>query len=266
MDLSVVIPVYNAEKTIIESLESVINELKNTNYEWEIILINDGSTDSSSDIINQYLSNSFYKDKIIFVSQTNSGVSAARNVGIQLAKGDYIAFNDSDDKWLSGKVELQMEYIRKKTNIDVIAGVYGDDNPYKIKKRRYETRIKIQDQIFKNYFSPPTILCKSSIFKTIGLFPSDLRYMEDAFLFNKASFFCNCVLLDVKLASCVVNKGRWGDVGLSSNVWEMGKSELKNISFAYKNNYISVFIYILAYTFSIFKMCRRIMFFLLRKL
>lgn len=90
--VSVIIPVYNVEKYLRECLDSVINQ---TLYNIEIICINDGSTDSSSDILREYAD----KDRrIIIINQRNQGLSATRNKGISLAKGKYIYFLDSDDK------------------------------------------------------------------------------------------------------------------------------------------------------------------------
>lgn len=89
--ISVIIPVYNVEQYLRECLESVINQ---TLSELEIICINDGSTDSSLDILREYEQKD---NRIIVINQENEGVAATRNVGISLAKGEYISFIDSDD-------------------------------------------------------------------------------------------------------------------------------------------------------------------------
>lgn len=90
--ISIIIPVYNTERFLKKCLDSVINQsLK----EIEIILINDGSTDNSYLICEEYAR--LYNDKIKYIYQTNKGCSATRNLGITLAKGKYIAFVDSDD-------------------------------------------------------------------------------------------------------------------------------------------------------------------------
>ena len=89
--VSVIIPVYNVEKYLRECLDSVVNQ---TLKDIEIICINDGSPDNSLAILEEYAK----KDsRIIVISQENSGVSTARNVGIDLAKGDYLYFIDADD-------------------------------------------------------------------------------------------------------------------------------------------------------------------------
>ncbi len=89
--ISVIIPVYNAQKYLHRCLDSVLNQ---TLTDWEIIAVNDGSPDKSIDILNEY---SIRNKKIKIISQKNSGVSIARNNALEKATGDYIFFLDSDD-------------------------------------------------------------------------------------------------------------------------------------------------------------------------
>ena len=90
MKFSVIVPIYNSEKYLKKCLDSLVNQ---TFKNIEIILVNDGSTDNSEDIIKQYL-----KDKrIIYLKKENGGQASARNLGLSKAKGDYISFIDSDD-------------------------------------------------------------------------------------------------------------------------------------------------------------------------
>ena len=89
--ISVIIPVYNVENYLEESLDSIINQ---TFTDLEIICVNDGSTDNSPSILNNYAN----KDsRINIINQENKGLSAARNSGLDVATGDYIYFFDSDD-------------------------------------------------------------------------------------------------------------------------------------------------------------------------
>lgn len=89
--ISVIIPVYNAEKYLAETLDSVLNQ---TFTDFEVIAVNDGSTDNSLNILNEYGN----KDsRIKIFSNSNSGVSTARNTGIEKASGEYICFIDADD-------------------------------------------------------------------------------------------------------------------------------------------------------------------------
>ncbi|QAA83233.1 glycosyltransferase family 2 protein [Aequorivita sp. H23M31] len=107
--VSIVTPVYNSEKFLEAALTSVQNQ---TYSNWELILIDDGSTDSSESIAREfYLEDS----RIIFEKlPLNKGAAIARNRAIDLAKGDFIAFLDSDDFWAPDKLEIQLGFMQKK--------------------------------------------------------------------------------------------------------------------------------------------------------
>ena len=93
MKVSVIIPVYNVEKYLCKCLDSVVNQ---TLRDIEIICVDDGSTDSSWEILKEYAQRD---DRIKLIHKENGGLSSARNVAMQVAKGDYIGFIDSDD-WI----------------------------------------------------------------------------------------------------------------------------------------------------------------------
>jgi len=113
--VSVIVPVYNVEAYLEECLNSIVTQ---TFEDIEIILVDDGSTDLSSNIMKKYAQ----KDsRIILYSQSNQGVSAARNSGISLASGEYILFVDSDDSILENSVETIYNQATE-TNADVVIG------------------------------------------------------------------------------------------------------------------------------------------------
>ena len=95
MNISVIIPVYNKKDTIIECLSSVLNQ---TIGAFEVIIVNDGSTDNSNALIEEIISN-YPTNNIIHIEQVNGGVSAARNKGIEVAQGSHLCFLDADDIW-----------------------------------------------------------------------------------------------------------------------------------------------------------------------
>jgi glycosyltransferase involved in cell wall biosynthesis len=103
--ISVIIPVYNGEKTIQETIESVLNQ---TYTDFELIIINDGSQDSTLEIIS-----SFKDSRIKVFSYANAGVSASRNRGISHARGEYISFIDADDLWTPDKLEAQLKALQE---------------------------------------------------------------------------------------------------------------------------------------------------------
>ena len=103
--ISVIIPVYNSEKTIQETLKSVLNQ---TFSDFEVIVINDGSQDSTLDIIS-----SIQDSRIKVFSYPNAGISASRNRGISQASGEFIAFLDHDDLWTPDKLESQLRALQE---------------------------------------------------------------------------------------------------------------------------------------------------------
>ncbi|HDX9639351.1 TPA: glycosyltransferase family 2 protein [Bacillus mobilis] len=106
--VSVIVPLYNAEKYIEETMESILNQ---TYKNIEIVIVDDGSKDQSSSIVKNFKKK--YPEQIKYISQENQGVSVARNTGIENANGEYISFLDSDDLWHSTKIEKQIESMHK---------------------------------------------------------------------------------------------------------------------------------------------------------
>lgn len=130
--VSVITPVYNAEKFIKKSLEAVLLQ---TYKKIEIILVDDCSKDSSAEIIKEYCSS--HSGIVYYLQEKNMGAGAARNKALELAKGRYVAFLDSDDIWRPEKIEKQIE-LMKKTNalMSYTAIEMIDENGKLIKTKR----------------------------------------------------------------------------------------------------------------------------------
>ena len=111
--VSIIIPTYNQENYIAETLECVI---KQTYKDWECIIVDDGSTDNTCNIVKKYLN-----EKIKYIKQKQSGVCEARNNGIRNTSGEYILFLDSDDKISDNFLEEAVKCISEDENIKVIA-------------------------------------------------------------------------------------------------------------------------------------------------
>jgi teichuronic acid biosynthesis glycosyltransferase TuaG len=121
--ISIIMPAYNAERHIAESIRSVLDQ---TYSRWELIIVNDGSTDSTADVVREFLD---LDSRIKYFYQENKKLSAARNTGITFASGDFIALLDSDDLWMREKLELQVKTLEE-TNADVVfsSGFMFDEN------------------------------------------------------------------------------------------------------------------------------------------
>ena len=173
--VSAIIPTYNRANTICRAIDSILNQsYKNI----EIIIIDDGSTDDTLKLLKKYGS------RIRVVNQCHKGANAARNRGIKEAKGEYIAFLDSDDEWLPQKTNIQLSYLDKNgkqvcfcpyqlidDTIQVIPGDY-----YNIDK--YENGINIMLSQ-GNVIGTPILIMNKAIFDNVGLFNESMQRFQD---------------------------------------------------------------------------------------
>jgi GT2 family glycosyltransferase len=113
--VSVIVPTYNRVGFVVEAVASVLSQ---TYRDFEVVVVDDGSTDGTADVLKPY------HGHIRYVHQPHRGVSAARNVGIQFARGDYLAFLDSDDLWVRSKLDEQMAVVRQSPSCKL---VYTDE-------------------------------------------------------------------------------------------------------------------------------------------
>jgi len=114
--VSVVIPTYNMGKYVTDAIESV---MKQTHGNYEIIVVDDGSVDSTEEVLQGY------KGRIRYIWQDNCGVAEARNRGIRAAKGEYVAFLDADDVWLPRKLEVQLSAFEKNGKCGLVGCGYS---------------------------------------------------------------------------------------------------------------------------------------------
>ena len=252
---------YNSENTITRCINSVFNQTYNGSI--EIIIINDGSTDKSRLIVEELINNNIFENiKIRLINKFNGGVSSARNTGLYEVKGNYITFLDSDDEWLPDKLIKQLEVFNLDKSISFLGGLI--DKSKNIKEKLLQ--IPMSKLIFKNYFQPSTVMFKKEIIHKIGYFDESQKYAEEGNYFIRIAKDFKCVLLNEKLINYGQGKFGFGESGLSANLIEMQKGELRNLKFAFQNNYINFFTYLLAISYSILKFFRRLLTVKLRKI
>jgi len=200
---SVIIPLYNKVHTINRTLLSVLNQ----NYkDFEVLIIDDGSTDNGVSVIEKYTKDS----RIRIIRQENQGVSVARNVGIQEAKSDFIAFLDGDDEWLPEYLQKVTEAIQKFPEAGLfISARFDQDVSKSIKHEMVATKYKNEISEI-DYFENPhvfshisaTVIKRSILhenFKTWGSFFPGHKYNEDfAFLFRVA-LHVKCIYIGIPL-------------------------------------------------------------------
>lgn len=200
--ISVIIPVYNCEKYLDESIKSLINQ---TIFDkLEIIFIDDGSTDRSFEIINGY-TEKFSNMKLF--TQSNHGVSYARNRGIEKSKGEYIAFFDADDIAESNLYE-KLLFLMQSENADMSTVNFSKHfEDGKIKKQKKEVFKKIANKnVLVSFFSEEYIginlfdkLFKASIVEKIS-FPVDYSIGEDMYFVYSYLKYCNKVIVDTRIS------------------------------------------------------------------
>lgn len=192
--VSVIIPTFNRGWVIKEAIDSVLNQ---TFGSFELIVVDDGSTDNTLDILAEY------KDRITLIKQRNRGVSAARNRGVDSASSKFIAFLDSDDLWLPQKLKRQIEFF--------------DSNPEALICQTEETWIrdgvrvnpgkrhrKVSGMIFEPSLqlclvSPSAVMIKRSLFEEVGLFDESLPACEDYDMWLRVGYKHPIFLIDTPL-------------------------------------------------------------------
>lgn len=129
MKVSVIIPFYNSESTIVETLESLESQ---SFKDWVLIAVNDGSTDSSEHFVKKFADAN--PGKVVCVKIRNGGPSRARNVGIRMAKTTFVAFLDSDDVWHPDKLGTQMNWLSTNPQALACTSAYQSFTPFSSKK------------------------------------------------------------------------------------------------------------------------------------
>jgi len=170
--VSIIMPCYNAEKFIVEAIESVIAQ---SYANWELIVVNDASTDESQTYIDTYSK----KDARISSLQnpTNLGVAHSRNIALHKAKGDYIAFLDSDDVWLPQKLELQLTLMQEE-DIALCYSAYHtiDTNGEKRSTFHVPTQLNYADMLKTSYIGTLTTMYNAKILGKVYL--SDMGHED----------------------------------------------------------------------------------------
>jgi glycosyltransferase involved in cell wall biosynthesis len=171
-------PAFNASKTIVSAVESVIAQ---TFSDWELLIINDGSSD---DTLKQVAN--FDDQRIKVLSQLNKGVASARNAGLDVATGEFIAFLDSDDLWLPSKLEKQLKvFTSYGSEVGLVYTKYRGftDNASDSHSLGFDGIELLSNDYYSllvmDYIPTLTVMIRSNIVEHVGLFREDLRGVED---------------------------------------------------------------------------------------
>ena len=206
--VSVIIPVFNGQETICRAIDSVLAQ---SYREHEIIVVDDGSTDSSISLLWNYGS------KIRLVEQKHAGNSTARNQGLKLARGEYVAFLDADDFWVQEKLAIQVEILGRHPSVGLTFGnlevvdKQGEKLGFTMVPSHLRYAPSWQDLLLKGpVILASTVLARREIVRKVGGFDADLfisRGYEDRDLFLRLRELADFHYLDLCLVSYCYDQG-----------------------------------------------------------
>lgn len=187
--ISIILPTYNRAHLLKRAINSVLNQ---TFKNWELLIIDDGSTDNTKNIINDFSNDNRIK---YFYKENSGGPAGPRNMGINEATGEYIAFLDSDDEWLSEKLEKQLSLFNNTNfnigfvgcNVNIIEKL--NDNTLKSSDYKIKYNGNILQNILESNFilSCSNVLTKKNILIQNGGFDTQLKYLDDWDMWIKIS-------------------------------------------------------------------------------
>ena len=187
---SVIIPTYNRRDFLKTSLDSVLNQ---TFKDFEVIVVDDGSTDHTITLLSEYRGSG-----VNYLFTSHNGVSHARNSGIKVSRGEYVAFLDSDDRWEERKLEITHRYIKEYPEIKIF---HTDEIWYRKGKilNQKEKHKRPDGYVYPECLAlccigMSTSVVKRSLFEETGLFDEDLPACEDYDLWLRV-----CLNHEVKL-------------------------------------------------------------------
>ena len=215
--VSVIITTYNRREFVKEAVESV---LKQDFLDYEIIVVDDGSTDGTKEVLQKY-------NNVHYFFQENQGVSRARNQGLKLAQGKFISFLDSDDLWQPNKLFIQITAMEKNPEISV---TYTDEIWVRRGKRvnPRQKHKKYSGWIFERclplcIISPSSVMLRQQVFEEVGVFDEDLPVCEDYDLWLRISARFPILFINEKL---IVKRGGHKDQ-LSHRFWGNDRFRVK---------------------------------------
>jgi glycosyltransferase involved in cell wall biosynthesis len=227
MLLTVLIPVYNGEKYLDSAINSILNQ---TFTRFEFLIINDGSTDHSEEIIRSYTD-----PRINYVKNDgNKGIVATLNIGLEMSRGKYIARMDADDIAFPDRLEKQLNFMLsnpecKLCGTNAIAINEIGQQAYKLKRSYLMDDIKVQ-HLFRNSFIHPSVMLDAAVAKKFK-YSSNHQYAEDYYLFSQ-------ITLNYKVANLkdnLLNYRIHPENITSKKQDEMNKSEMKTMNFLLSN-------------------------------
>lgn len=252
--VSVIIPNYNYSRYLAEAISSVLSQ---SHAETECIVVNNGSTDDSLKILHQF------RSRITIIDQENRGQSGARNAGLDIAGGDFIAFLDADDYWSEQKIEFQLKLLNNETEL-VYCGIskFDDDSRKEIVRIDPKFKGSCSEAFLENpavsvvLSGESTAVFSRNLLNQVGKFDSELNSASGWDFFRRASKFTNFDYVDLPLTYYRVHKENMSK-SIESNIsdirlayrklfgdlnWMLSESEAKNITRKLEYTFLKTYI------------------------
>ncbi len=216
--ITAIIATYNYGRFLGAAIESVLGQ---TRLPDEIVVVDDGSTDDTAEIA------ALYRDKgVRYIRKENGGVSSARNVGIRETTGDFIAFLDSDDRWLPDKIERQARHLRSHPEVGLVTGGEWETDEAGSKVWRMERKPVASAEFYPRILvensigSPSLVMLRRECLDRVGLFDENVGLAQDWDLWIRLAKHANVAVLDMPL----ILYRRHGASMSSGPVWKRYKS------------------------------------------
>jgi glycosyltransferase involved in cell wall biosynthesis len=175
--VSVIVPVYNTARYLAECLQSILAQ--DTTYQLEVIVVDDASTDGSADIARE-----FGEPVRVVTRPHRGGAAAARNEGLRLTHGTYLAFLDSDDRWTSNKLQKQLPVLNSRSDVDIILGMVRQFISPEVDDSLRERLVSFKEVL--PGFSLGSMLVRRSDFLNVGELCTSLNVGEFIDWFSRA--------------------------------------------------------------------------------
>ncbi len=177
MYVSAIITAYNSEDFVAEAISSVLEQTCPVD---EIVVVDDGSTDHTRDIVEQ-----FSQSGVRYIYQENQGPGAARNSGIQETSGELLAFLDADDVWLKDKIKMQLEFLSEHPEVALVSGfawwwnMIEDDRFISGEVSKSIESLRRDIMVHNKIGNPSRVMLRRSVFSKVGVFDKNIRWGQD---------------------------------------------------------------------------------------
>jgi glycosyltransferase involved in cell wall biosynthesis len=256
--ISVIIPTFNRKLETISAINSVLNQ-SDLSVIIEIIVVDDGSTDGTYQAVRDFLkAQKMDKPTFRLIKKLNGGAASARNAGMKIAIGEYIAFLDSDDKWSPSKLKEQWCALQNNKQIDML-GCDAVGMPLAMPFRRSKKlfQVSVLEMWVRSLPVTPSVIIKKCIFEKIGGFDEDIKRYEDCHYWQKIClsgykvYHLNQGLVQLS------EKKQYGESGLSADIELTYHDILLSISKLKSLGYISPLMAVILRVWEFFKYYRR---------